>query len=211
MMSQDPMNEPATNQPVTSWGRPTTGADPSETAGGPPRRRRGTVAAVGLLAAGAIAGGVLAGSLTASAETTVTPSSTSSVAGSPDGAVGSGAAAGQQGQSGRQDGPRGGGGPRLHGSAPVRDDEKALSAADAAKVKAAALTAVPGGTVYRVETDAGDGEYEAHLTKADGTEVTVELDADFAVTGVEDGMGQGDPAPQGAPRSAPSAAPSTQG
>ena len=63
-------------------------------------------------------------------------------------------------------------------------------------MKAAALKAVPGGTVYRVETDAGDGVYEAHMTKADGTRVTVKLDASFVVTGVEDGMGKGDPAPQ---------------
>ncbi len=43
--------------------------------------------------------------------------------------------------------------------------------------------------------DAGDGEYEAHMTKADGTEVTVKLDTSFAVIGVEDGMGKGDPSP----------------
>ncbi len=85
----------------------------------------------------------------------------------------------------------------------MRSDEKALSDTDAAKVKAAALAAVPGGTVYRVETDAGDGEYEAHMTKADGTEVTVKLDAAFAVVGTEDGMGKGDPAPSGQQGGAP--------
>jgi hypothetical protein len=36
--------------------------------------------------------------------------------------------------------------------------------------------AVPGGTVYRVETDSGDGTYEAHMSKADGTLVTVKFD-----------------------------------
>jgi hypothetical protein len=157
---------------------------------GTSRRRTGRLAAgAGLLAAGAIAGGVLAGTLSASADTTPTPSSTSS---SP--AQGNSDTQAPSGQSGR----RGPGGAH-HGSSPVRDDEKALSTADAAKVTAAALKAVPGGTVYRVETDAGDGEYEAHMTKADGTEVTVKLGSDFAVTKVEDGMGMGDPAPQGAP------------
>jgi hypothetical protein len=54
---------------------------------------------------------------------------------------------------------------------------------------------VPGGTVYRVETDAGDAAYEAHMTKADGTLVTVKMDKNFNVTAVEDGMGKGDPRP----------------
>ena len=93
-------------------------------------------------------------------------------------------------RSGLRPGPAGG-----FGATPVRSDEKALSTADAAKVTAAALKAVPGGTVYRVETDAGDGTYEAHMKKADGSLVTVKLDASFAVTKVESGMGQGDPAP----------------
>ncbi len=82
-----------------------------------------------------------------------------------------------------------------HGSAPVRSDEKAVSTADAATLKAAALKAVPGGTVYRIETDAGDAAYEAHMTKADSTEVTVKFDKNLAVTAVETGMGKGDPRP----------------
>jgi hypothetical protein len=85
--------------------------------------------------------------------------------------------------------------PNDHGSAPVRTDEKAVSAADQATIKAAALKAVPGGTVYRIETDAGDGAYEAHMTKADGTEVTVKFDSNLKVIKVETGMGVGDPAP----------------
>jgi uncharacterized membrane protein YkoI len=67
----------------------------------------------------------------------------------------------------------------------------------AATLKAKALAAVPGGTVYRVETDAGDAAYEAHMAKADGTEVTVKFAKDLTVTAVEAGMGQGDPAPGG--------------
>lgn len=83
----------------------------------------------------------------------------------------------------------------FHGAAPVRGDEKALSAAKTATLKAAALKAVPGGTVYRVESDAGDGVYEAHMTKANGTEVTVKFDSQLHVTKVESGMGVGDPGP----------------
>ena len=77
----------------------------------------------------------------------------------------------------------------------IRDDEKALSATDAAKVKSAAEAAVAGGTVFRVESDAGDGKYEAHVAKADGTLVTVKFDANFKVIAVQDGMGLGDPRP----------------
>jgi hypothetical protein len=76
----------------------------------------------------------------------------------------------------------------------VRSDEKAVSASTTATLKAAALKAVPGGTVYRVETDAGDGTYEAHVTKADGSLVTVKFAKDLTVTKVEAGMGAGDPA-----------------
>jgi uncharacterized membrane protein YkoI len=78
---------------------------------------------------------------------------------------------------------------------PIRDDEKELSAIDAAKVKAAAEAAVAGGTVFRVESDAGDSKYEAHVAKADGTLVTVKFDANFKVLAVQDGMGLGDPRP----------------
>jgi len=69
----------------------------------------------------------------------------------------------------------------------------------AATLKAAALKAVPGGTVYRVVSDAGDGSYEAHMTKADGSVVTVKFDKSLAVTTVEPGMGTGDPAMPGQP------------
>lgn len=76
-----------------------------------------------------------------------------------------------------------------HGGQPVRNDEKSVSAAVAAKLKAAAVKAVPNGTVYRVETDSGDAAYEAHMTKSDGTDVTVKFDENLKVTGVEAGMG----------------------
>ena len=60
---------------------------------------------------------------------------------------------------------------------------------EATKATAAAQTAVPGGTIERVETDA-EGTFEAHVTKADGTRVTVKMDANFAVTSIEEGCGR---------------------
>ena len=63
--------------------------------------------------------------------------------------------------------------------------EQALTGDVAAKVKAAALAKVSGGTVERVETDADHGSpYEAHVRKADGTELEVLVNKDFAVTAV---------------------------
>jgi len=76
--------------------------------------------------------------------------------------------------------------------------EQLLTGDTAEKAKAAALAAVPGGTIQRVETDAEGAKYEAHMTKSDGTQVTVKMDADFKVTGVETGPGN---PPAGAPNS----------
>ena len=69
--------------------------------------------------------------------------------------------------------------------------ETLLTGTTAAKVRAAALAAVPGGTVIRVETDSEGSPYEAHMRKADGTEVTVKVDASFKVTATENGFGRG--------------------
>ncbi len=143
----------------------------------PTRRGRRAAWVVGLLAAGGIGGAVLAGTLSASATSDTATSS------AQPSAYGSGTAA-----------PNGAAG-NARSASPVRSDEKAASSDIAAKLKAAALKAVPGGTVYRVETDAGDGTYEAHMTKADGSVVTVKFDQNLAVTKVEEGMGTGDPAP----------------
>ena len=142
-----------------------------------PHRSRKLLTAAGLLAAGAVAGGVLASNLTASADdsnssSSSAPSSATSPSRPPAGRAG--------------------------GTTPVRSDEKELTGSDADKARAAALDAVPGGTVYRVETDADGDAYEAHMTKSDGSLVTVKLDEEFTVTGVEDGMGSGGgPAPDG--------------
>jgi uncharacterized membrane protein YkoI len=127
------------------------------------RRNQRLAGAVGLLMAGGIAGGALAATSSASAAgTTTSPSPVTAGPGSHDDT-----------------------------STPVRPGEKARAGTDLAALKAAALKAVPGGTVHRVETDADGAKYEAHMTKADGTHVTVKLDKNLKVTQVEDGMGAG--------------------
>ena len=65
--------------------------------------------------------------------------------------------------------------------------EQVLTGDAATKVTAAAQAAVPDGTIERVENDAEGAVYEAHMVKADGSHVTVKLDANFSVTSVEDG------------------------
>lgn len=69
--------------------------------------------------------------------------------------------------------------------------ETLLTGTTADNVKAAALAAVPGGTIIRVETDSAGSAYEAHMTKADGTQVTVKIDTNFKVTATEQGFGGG--------------------
>jgi hypothetical protein len=130
-----------------------------------PTRRRRMGWAIGLLAAGAMGGGAIALTAPAWADPSTSPTPTAS--GSP-------------GTPG--DGRGGGGGGQ-------RSDETLLTGSDAGKATAAALAAVPGGTVDRVETDADGAVYEAHMTKSDGTKVTVKFDKDFNVTAVQDGMG----------------------
>jgi len=66
--------------------------------------------------------------------------------------------------------------------------EALLTGDTAAQVTTAAQGAVPGATVDRVENDAEGATYEAHMTKADGTKVTVKVNADFSVASVEAGM-----------------------
>ncbi len=85
-------------------------------------------------------------------------------------------------------------------------DESLLTGTNAAKAKAAALKALPGATIDRVETDADGAVYEAHVTKADGTRATVKFDKDFNVTGIEEGLGAG---PRGGPPSSTTSSTST--
>jgi hypothetical protein len=69
--------------------------------------------------------------------------------------------------------------------------ETLLTGTTADKVEAAALEAMPGGAVIRVETDNEGSPYEAHVEKADGTFVTVKIDENFNVTDTITGFGQG--------------------
>src|ERR1700742_2281937 len=62
--------------------------------------------------------------------------------------------------------------------------EKLLTGDVEAKVRAAALAKVQG-TVERVETNVdSSAPYEAHITKADGTEVEVQVNSDYTIAAV---------------------------
>jgi hypothetical protein len=119
-----------------------------------------------LLAAAALTGGALGANFlgVAGAETTSTSSTTA--------ASGSTAAAPDPSQGG-------------HVANGIT--ETLLTGDTATQATAAAKAAVPDGTVDRVENDAEGATYEAHMTKADGTHVTVKMNADFSVSGIETG------------------------
>jgi hypothetical protein len=68
--------------------------------------------------------------------------------------------------------------------------ETLLTGDTATQVSNAAKAAVPDGTIDRVENDAEGATYEAHMTKTDGSHVTVKVNADFSVAGVESGPGR---------------------
>lgn len=89
--------------------------------------------------------------------------------------------------------------PRRPGGDPARmshgPGETLLTGSAASKAKAAALAAVPGATVIRVETDSGPAAYEVHLRKSDGSYVTVKLDRSFQATATQSGFGSGGPQP----------------
>ena len=65
--------------------------------------------------------------------------------------------------------------------------EELLTGTTASSITAAALAAQPGATIERVETDAEGAAYEAHMTKADGTHITLKFDSSFNVTATETG------------------------
>lgn len=133
------------------------------------RKARSTLMAVGALGALALGGSAFAGAASTSNNSSASPSS------SPSSAYGA---------NGQQVRPPNGGPPGRHVGANGKQ-EQALSGDVAAKVKAAALKKVPGGTVERVETDVDHGSpYEAHVRKADGTELEVLVNESFAVTAV---------------------------
>ena len=74
------------------------------------------------------------------------------------------------------------------GLPPQRADETLLTGNALAQVRAAALAKMSGGTIERVETDAdGNAKYEAHMTRSDGSRVTVYVNESFNVVGVRSG------------------------
>jgi len=81
-------------------------------------------------------------------------------------------------------------------SKPMRFDETLLTGDVAATVTAAAKAKEPTATIERVETDS-DGVYEAHMVRTDGTHITVQVDASFAVTAVQEGGPGGTGGPGG--------------
>ncbi|MFE5837789.1 hypothetical protein [Arthrobacter sp. NPDC056493] len=129
----------------------------------------------GIVLAAAVGGGAIgAAALPAMADSS-TASSTSANAQGGYGGAGYGDAGGS-------------GGPRGQHQANGKTEE-ILTGDTAAKVEAAVKAAQPGATIERMETDADGATYEAHITKADGTRATVLLNANFAVTGTEEGFG----------------------
>ena len=139
----------------------------SATSGVKPRKL-GRRAAITLATAGVLGGALISAALVASAASP-TPSPTGAAAASASGAAFDPTKGGHVGANGVV--------------------EKLLTGTTADKAKAAALAAVPGGTIERVENDAEGATYEAHMVKADGTHVTVKMDANFKVTGIENGPG----------------------
>ena len=89
-------------------------------------------------------------------------------------------------------------------SKPMRSDETLLTGDAAAKVTAAAKAKEPTATIERVETDS-EGVYEAHMVRADGTHIIVQVDKSYTVTNVQEGGGPGGTGGQGTPPAAPSA------
>ena len=130
----------------------------------------------GALAATTLGGGALGATLvngTATAQTT--PSTTAPAVSSDRGSATPAPDAGH----------RGPGGP--HSANGIT--EAVLTGDTATQVKAAVDKALPGSTIERMETDAEGAKYEAHVTKSDGSDVTVKLDANFNVTGTVNGHG----------------------
>ncbi|MEP6649061.1 MAG: hypothetical protein ABJA74_04005 [Lapillicoccus sp.] len=104
---------------------------------------------------------------------------------------------GEGGQSGERPGGTANG--NTDPSKPIRSDEQLLTGETADKVTAAAKAKEPDATIERVETDS-DGVYDAHMVRADGTHITVQVGAAFQVTNVIEGHAGGKGgAGQGAP------------
>lgn len=135
------------------------------------RRFLVAAASVGAVVGAAVGGFAIAGAATTpSAATGVTTTTTFQGNENP---THESAESGQR-EADEKSGKAGFGGRDTHGN------ESPVTGATADKVKAAALSAVPG-TVTKTEQRA-DGTYEAEITKADGSEVHVSLDKSFTVT-----------------------------
>lgn len=135
-----------------------------------------TGVAAAVAAAGLVFGGISLANADENSTSTPNPTST-----------------GQSGSSQQQKGaPNGNTDP----SKPMRSDEQLLTGDTAAKVTAAAKAKEPGATIQRVETDS-EGVYEAHMVRADGTHITVQVDKSFAVTNVQVGGPNGSGGPGG--------------
>ncbi len=63
--------------------------------------------------------------------------------------------------------------------------ERPVPAADLGRAERAALEETGGGTVTETEVDDEESKYEVEVTLDDGTQVDVQLDADFEVVGTE--------------------------
>ena len=138
----------------------------------------------GAMAGTALLGGALGASLigTANAQTTSDSTSTTTAASSGSSSATSSTATPPPDAHGPADWSKGG-----HQANGIT--ETVLTGDDLTKATAAAEAAVPGATAERAETDAEGASYEVHMTKADGSVVTVKLDASFNVTSTIDGMG----------------------
>jgi len=147
---------------------------------------------VGLVSAGVVTGAVIAATgFAAAADNTTTPapSTQSQQSADPNGTSPA---------------------PRLPGAPGDRDmnrpAEEALTGDTATKVEAAVMAKYPDATIERTENDAGgEGVYEAHIIKADGTHTVVFLDAGFAVTGEKEC------GPDGGPHGGPMGGPGHEG
>jgi hypothetical protein len=65
-------------------------------------------------------------------------------------------------------------------------NEQLLTGDTKSKVEAAVLAKYPDATIERTETD-DEGVYESHVVTTDGQHLTVQVGADFAVTGTDSG------------------------
>jgi hypothetical protein len=106
---------------------------------------------------------------------------------------------------GRAPGGMAGGGQGQDPSRSMHPGETLLTGTVKDKVTAAAKAREPGATIVRVESDA-EGVYEAHMVRADGTPIIVQVDQSFAVTAVQTGGPAG-----GGMHGGPGAGPEGQG